>query len=125
MDLSGAEVVDAHTHPYRLEDLLARGSEGFDTRATFLGESFSSSSRLDPSLWPIADGLTDSTVYGIALVRWLARHLGCEPTREAVTAAREAALRADAAAYTKGLLDAAGVVAVLSDEGVPRPALPP
>lgn len=124
MDLSGAEVVDAHTHPYRLEDLLARGSEGFDTRATFLGESFSSSSRLDPSLWPIADGLTDSTVYGIALVRWLARHLGCEPTREAVTASRAAALRTDAVAYTKGLLDAAGVVAVLSDEGFPQPAIP-
>lgn len=122
--LSGVEIVDAHTHPYRLEDLLAKGSEGFDTRATFLGESFSSSSRLDPKLWHLADGLTDSTVLGIVLVRWLARHLRCEPTREAVTAAREAALRADAVAYTKGLLDAAGVVAVFSDEGYPQPPIP-
>lgn len=124
VDLSGVEIVDAHTHPYRLEDLLAKGSEGFDTRATFLGESFSSSSRLDPKLWHLADGLTDSTVLGIVLVRWLARHLRCEPTREAVTAAREAALRADAVAYTKGLLDAAGVVAVFSDEGYPQPPIP-
>lgn len=122
--LSGVEIVDAHTHPYRLEDLLAKGSEGFDTRATFLGESFSSSSRLDPKLWHLADGLTDSTVLGIVLVRWLVRHLRCEPTREAVTAAREAALRADAVAYTKGLLDAAGVVAVFSDEGYPQPPIP-
>jgi hypothetical protein len=75
-------------------------------------------------LWPIADGFTDSTVFGIALRRWLAAHLGCEPTREAVTAAREAALRHDAVAYTKGLLDAAGVVAILSDEGFPQPPIP-
>jgi hypothetical protein len=124
VDLSGADIVDAHTHPFRTEDLLDKGSAGFDTRATFLGESFQSSSRLDPALWPLVDGLTDSTVLGIALVRWLARHLGCEPTREAVTAAREAALRADPVAYTKGLLDAAGVVAVLSDEGYPQPPIP-
>ena len=88
VDLSGADIVDAHTHPYRLTDLLARSSEGFDTRATFLGESFSSSSRLDPELWSTADRLTDSTVMGITIVRWLARHLGCEPTRETVTASR-------------------------------------
>jgi hypothetical protein len=124
VDLSGAEIVDAHAHPYRQEDLLAKGSEGFDTRATFLGESFQSSSRLEPKLWPYVDGLTDSTVLGITLVRWLARHLGCEPTRAAVTAARQAALQADAPAYTKGLLGSAGVVAVLSDEGYPQPPIP-
>ena len=57
-------------------------------------------------------------------MRWLARHLGCEPTREAVTAARDAVLRADHVAYTKGLLDAAGVVAGLADEGYPQPPIP-
>jgi hypothetical protein len=123
VDLSGAEIVDAHTHPYRLEDLVGRGSEGFDTRAMFLGESFASSSRVGDGLWPLADAMTDSTVYALALRRWLAAHLGCEPTREAVTAAREAALQADAVAYTKGLLVAAGVVAVLSDEGFPQPPI--
>lgn len=123
IDLSGAGAIDAHTHPYRMEDLLGRGSEGFDTRATFLGESFHSSSRIDASLWPFVDGLTDSTVLGIALVRRLARHLGCEPTREAVTAAREARLQADAVGYTRGLLEAAGVVAVLADEGFPQPTI--
>ncbi|HEX9257810.1 MAG TPA: hypothetical protein VF907_06140, partial [Actinomycetota bacterium] len=112
VDLSGLQIVDAHTHPYRLDDLLEKGSEGFDTRTTFLGESFSSSSRLDPELWPAADRLTDSTVMGITIVRWLARHLACEPTREAVAVARDAALLTDPVAYTKSLLDAAGVVAV-------------
>ena len=124
VDLSGAEIVDAHTHPYRLADLVARGSEGFDTRATFLGEAFSSSSRLDPELWSTADRLTDSTVLGITIVRWLARHLGCEPTRQSVTATRASAIQADAVGYTKGLLDAAGVVAVLADEGYPQPPIP-
>ena len=61
---------------------------------------------------------------GITIVRWLARHLECEPTREAVAAAREVALRADPVAYTKSLLDAAGVVAVLADEGYPQPPIP-
>jgi len=124
VDLSGAEIVDAHTHPYRLADLVARSSDGFDTRATFLGEAFSSSSRLDPELWSTADRLTDSTVLGVTIVRWLARHLGCEPTRQAVTASRASAIQADAVGYTKGLLDAAGVVAVLADEGYPQPPIP-
>jgi hypothetical protein len=124
VDLSGIGIVDAHTHPYKLEDLLAKGSEGFDTRAMFLGESFASSSQMHDSLWGVADELTDSTVFGLALRRWLAAHLGCDPTRAAVTAAREAALQADAPGYTRGLLDAAGVTAILSDEGYPQPPIP-
>ncbi len=124
VDLTGVEIVDAHTHPYRLDDLLAKPSEGFDTRLMFLGESFLSSSQMHDELWPVADAFTDSTLFGIALRRWLARHLGCEPTRDAVTAARDEALRADPVAYTKGLLDAVGVVAILSDEGYPQPPIP-
>jgi uncharacterized protein len=124
VDLSHVEIVDAHTHPYRLGDLLAKGSAGFDTRMMFLGESFHSSSRVRDDLWGVADGFTDSTVFALAMRRWLAAHLECEPTREAVTSAREEALQADAVAYTKGLLDAAGVVAILSDEGFPQPPIP-
>jgi hypothetical protein len=124
VDLSSAQIVDAHTHPYRLEDLRARSSEGFDTRLMFLGESFLSSSRVNDALWPVADGFTSSTVYAITLHRWLAARLGCEPTREAVTAARAAAIEEDAVAYTRGLLEDAGVVAVLADEGYPQPPVP-
>ena len=72
VDLSGVGIVDAHTHPYRLEDLRRKGSEGFDTRAMFLGESFLSSSQMHAELWPVADAFTDSTVYALALRRWLA-----------------------------------------------------
>jgi uncharacterized protein len=124
IDLSGLEIVDAHTHPYRLDDLRSKGSAGFDTRMMFLGESFLSSSRMKEELWPVADAFTDSTVFALAMRRWLAEHLECGPTRAAVTEAREAAIREDAVAYTKGLLDAAGVVAVLSDEGYPQPPIP-
>jgi hypothetical protein len=123
VDLSSAEIVDAHTHPYRLQDLRSRSSEGFDTRLMFLGESFLSSSQMHGDLWPVADALTSSTVYGITLLRWLAAHLGCEPTRAAVTAARSASIETDAIGYTKALLEAAGVVAVLADEGYPQPPI--
>ena len=124
VDLSEVEIVDAHVHPYRLDDLISRSSEGFDTRMMFLGEAFASSSRVHDNLWPIADSFTDSTVFALAMRRWLAEHLGCEPTRDAVTKARAAALQNDAAGYTKGLLDAANIVAILSDEGFPQPPIP-
>jgi uncharacterized protein len=124
VDLSAAQIVDAHTHPYRLEEMAGRDPAGFDTRMMFLGESFASSSRISPELWPLVDGFTDSTIFGIALVRRLAEHLGCEPTRAAVAEARGAAIATDPVAYTKGLLDAAGIVAVLSDEGFPQPPVP-
>jgi predicted TIM-barrel fold metal-dependent hydrolase len=124
VDLSEAEVVDAHCHPYRVDDLLGRDPNTFDTRIMFLGTCFSSSSHLDPGLWSFIDDLTDSTAFGLALRRWLAEHLGCEPTREAVSRARDEALRADPLAYTKGLLDAEHVTDVLSDEGYPQPPIP-
>ena len=124
VDLSTAEIVDAHTHPYRLEDLLGRDDAGFDTRMTFLGESFASSSRIGEDLWPFVDELTGTTVLASAVRRWLAEHLGCDPTREAVTEGRASALRGDPVGYTRGLLEAAGVVAVLSDEGFPQPPVP-
>ena len=98
VDLSGLDIVDAHTHPYRLDDLRSKGSTGFDTRMMFLGESFLSSSQMKDELWPVADSFTDSTVFALAMRRWLADHLGCEPTRAAVTEAREAAIRQDAVA---------------------------
>jgi len=124
VDLSQAEIVDAHCHPFRVADTL-RDPEGFDTRMMFLGESFLSSSKLDPALHPSVDAMTPDTVYGIALHRWLAERLGCEPTREAVLAARSEAIRADPIAYAHGLLDAEKVVGVLADDGFPQPPVPP
>ncbi len=124
VDLSGAEVVDSHCHPYRVGDLLSRDPESFETRCMFLGTCFYSSSHVNAGLWSFIDELTESTAFGLAMRRWLAVHLGCEPTKEAVTAARDQALRADPVAYTKGLLADQHVVAVLGDEGYPQPTIP-
>lgn len=123
VDLSQAPIVDSHTHPFRLEEAL-RDPDGFDTRMMFLGESFLSSSRLDPALYTFVESLTPDTVHGIALYRWLAERLGCEPTREAVREARVDAIRRDPVAYTHGLIDAAGVVTTLTDDGFPQPPIP-
>jgi hypothetical protein len=62
-------------------------------------------------------------MFGLALRRWMSRHLGCEPTKDAVVAARAAALRADPLGYVRGLLEAENVVAVVADEGYPQPTI--
>lgn len=124
VDLSGAEVVDDHCHPYRIEDLLRRDPMGLEARCTFLGTGLASSGRGSPERWAEADRLTDSAVFALALRRWLAAFLGCEPTKAAVAAARAAAFRADPAGYTKRLLEDQRVRAVLADDGYPQPTVP-
>ena len=90
----------------------------------FLGESFASSSRLQEDLWPFVHALTDSTVLRDRDAPVARRAPRVRADRQAVVEARAEALRADPVGYTKGLLDAAGVVAVLSDEGFPQPPIP-
>lgn len=124
IDLQAAEVVDAHAHPYRIDDVLARDPASFDTRCMYLGTALLSSNHAEHDLAAFVDGLTDSTTFGLALRRWLAAYLGCAPTKDAVVAARDAALRADPVAYAKGLLDDEHVVAVFADEGYPQPTIP-
>jgi hypothetical protein len=124
VDLSSAEVLDSHCHPFRLNDLLTGDLAAFDTRMMFHGESMLSSSRLDPGLSDQVDRLTDTTVYGIAIRRWLSQRLGCEDSRKAVATARARALTADPVGYIKGLLDSERVVGVLADEGHPQPPVP-
>ncbi len=124
VDLAGVEVVDDHCHPYRVADLVARDPSEFEARSTFLGTCFMSSRMSDPALWKRVVGLADSNIFALVLRRWLAEFLGCEPTKEAVAAARAQALRQDPVGYTKGLLADQRVVAVLSDDGYPQPAIP-
>lgn len=124
IDLSEAEVVDAHCHPYRIEDLLGRDPATFETRNMFLGTALLSSGHADHSAAAFVDRLTDSTVFGLALRRWLAAYLDCEPTKEAVAEARDAAFRSDPAGYARGLLDDERIVAVFAEEGYPQPTIP-
>ena len=123
VDLTGADVIDAHCHPFRTQDLLDRDPRTFETRCMFLGTALISSNHSDPALADFAEELTETTMFGLALRRWLAHHLACEPTKEAVVAARDAALRADPPGYCRGLLESERVVAVVADEGYPQPTI--
>ncbi len=124
VDLSEAEVVDAHCHPYRIEDLLGRDPATFETRCMFLGTALLSSSHATHALAPLVEELTETTVFGLALRRWLAALLGCEPTKDAVVTARDEAMRSDPVAYARRLLDDERVTAVVADEGYPQPTIP-
>jgi hypothetical protein len=124
VDLNGADVVDAHCHPFRSEDLLARDPAAFETRCMYLGTALISSNHANHELASFVEELTETTMFGLALRRWLAAYLGCEPTKDAVVAARDAALRADPTGYVRGLMDSENVVAVIADEGYPQPTIP-
>jgi hypothetical protein len=124
IDLNGADVIDAHCHPFRTQDLLEREPRTFETRCMFLGTALLSSGHAHHDAAAFVEELTESTMFGLALRRWMAKHLGCEGTKEAVVAARDSALRADAPGYCRGLLQAENVVAVVADEGYPQPTIP-
>jgi len=124
IDLSAAPVVDAHCHPWRNADLLARDPAGFEDRITMLGMCLISSGMLDDETSRLLRRLTDSTPLALTMRRRVAEHLGCEPSREAVAEARHAALSADPVAYNRRLWDAASVAGLVYDEGYPQPTIP-
>jgi hypothetical protein len=124
VDLSNADVVDAHCHPYRVQELLTRDPAGFETRCMFLGTALLSSNRAAHDLTSFVEELTETTVFGLSLRRWLAAFLDCEPTKDAVANARDQALRVDPIGYARRLLDEEHVTAVVADEGYPQPTIP-
>jgi predicted TIM-barrel fold metal-dependent hydrolase len=124
VDLTGADVIDAHCHPFRSQDLLDRDPRTFETRCMFLGTALMSSNHANLEAAAFVEEMTETTMFGLALRRWMARHLGCEPTKDAVVAARDAALRADPPGYVRGLMESENVVAVVADEGYPQPSIP-
>jgi hypothetical protein len=124
VDLTGADVIDAHCHPFRSQDLLARDPRTFETRCMFLGTALLSSNHANLEAAAFVEEMTETTMFGLALRRWIARHLGCEPTQDEVVAARDAALRADPPGYVRGLLESENIVAVVADEGYPQPTIP-
>ncbi|HUJ92800.1 MAG TPA: amidohydrolase family protein [Gaiellaceae bacterium] len=99
--LDGVALVDHHAHGI----LRAPPATLDEFRGLF-------SEATDPRQWPhIATGVT----YRRA-VRAMAAHLGCEPTEEAVHAAR---LAADPAEYAAGFLRATNTELLLVDDGFP------
>jgi predicted TIM-barrel fold metal-dependent hydrolase len=124
IDLSATPVVDAHCHPWRNDDLLARDPEEFEDRVTMLGMCQLTSGRADAREAQHLARLTSSTPLALAMRRRLAAHLGVSPTREDVVAARHAALLADPIAYNRRLWDTAHVAGLVYDEGYPQPLIP-
>jgi predicted TIM-barrel fold metal-dependent hydrolase len=124
IDLSGADVVDNHCHPFRSEELLARSPEDFETRLTLMGMCFMSSSGEDAAMWAGIRRLTDHTMYSLIARRWLAERLGCSPTPENIWRARDAAIRSDPPGYIRALLDDQHIAGLVTDNGYPLPAIP-
>src|SRR5918998_4095172 len=88
LDLTAVGAIDVHCHPWRNGDLLARDPASFEDRTTMMGMCLISSGQVDEKLDRHLAMLTDSTPLALTMRRRLAEHLGCEPTREAVAAAR-------------------------------------
>ena len=124
LDLTTVGAIDVHCHPWRNEVLLAADPRGFEDRITMMGMCLSSSGMTDEGLDDHLAMLTESTPLALTMRRRLAKHLGCEPTREAVAVARHAALEADPSGYNGALFEEAGIVGLIYDEGYPQPTIP-
>ena len=81
VDLQGADVVDAHCHPFRSQDLLDRDPAAFETRCMYLGTALISSNHANHELASFVEELTETTLFGLALRRWLAVYLGANRRR--------------------------------------------
>jgi len=127
VELDGREaaVVDAHCHGWHLADLLARPPQAFPQRLSITGMFLSSSGQGADDHRRILAAMTELDPLVCTAVSRLARHLACEPTPAAVSAARERRLAADPGGYLTGLWRDAHVTGVLVDDGYPQPAVHP
>ena len=124
IDLAEAPVLDTHLHGWRTADLLAAPADGFAERVTMLGMCVLTSGG-DPATYSdVLRRATASTPLALALLARLSAQLGCEPTNEAVSAARVERLRADATAYLQELWRDARIEGLVVDEGFPLPIIP-
>ena len=125
VDLTQARVIDAHCHGFRVDDLLDRPPDEMLDRITMLGACLISSGGLEPKDTALLHELTDSDPLSLACRLRLSEILGCEPTREAVSAARHGALSTNAAAYLARLWSHAGIAGLVVDDGYPLPRVDP
>jgi hypothetical protein len=124
VDLSDAPVIDTHLHGWRTSELLEASPESFAERLTMLGMCVLTSGG-DPAAYSeVLARATASTPLALALLARLGAQLGCEPTNEAVSAARLERLRADAPGYLGELWRDARIEGLVVDEGFPLPIIP-
>lgn len=122
VDLQGLPIVDAHCHGWRNMAKLELPPEQFLDGITLTGCCLTASADgrlLTTSTEADLERLTDLTPFAIAMKRRLARRLGVEATREAVSAARHSSYGADPSAYLEALFADAGLKALFVDDGSP------
>ena len=124
IDLSAAPVIDTHLHGWRTAELLVAPADGFAERVTMLGMCVLTSGGDPASYADVLHRATATTPLALALLARLAHQLGCEPTNEAVSAARLERLRADPTTYLEGLWRDARIEGLVVDEGFPLPIIP-
>ena len=124
VDLSDAPVIDTHLHGWRTSDLLDAPADGFAERVTMLGMCVLTSGGDPATFSEVLARATASTPMALALLARLGEQLGCEPTNEAVSAARLERLRADATGYLQELWRDARIEGLVVDEGFPLPIIP-
>jgi hypothetical protein len=123
VDLSHAPVVEAHCHPWRNSELLARDPIGFEDRITMMGMCLISSGLASEDTSRHLALLTESTPLALTMRRRLAEHLGCEPSKDALAAVRRKSLEADSVAHNRRLWETANVAGLVYDEGYPQPTI--
>src|SRR6476620_190833 len=123
VDLSDAPVIDTHLHGWRTSELLDAPAAGFADRVTMLGMCVLTSGGDPAEFSDVLARATATTPLALALLARLGEQLGCEPTNEAVGAARLERLRADATGYLQELWRDARIEGLVVDEGFPLPII--
>lgn len=124
-DAQNAPVVDAHCHGWHLAELRARPFQDFPQRLSITGMFLSSSGHGVRDYGSILEAMTELDPLVSTAISRLARHLDCEPTPAAVSAARDGHLAADPGRYLTGLWQDAHVTGLLVDDGYPQPPVRP
>ncbi len=124
-DVRSAPVVDAHCHGWHLAQLRARPPQAFPQRLSITGMFLSSSGQEAQDCDRILAAMTELDPLVSTAISRLARHLDCEPTPQAVSAAREHRLAADPGSYLTGLWQDANVTGLFVDDGYPQPRVDP
>lgn len=125
-DLAALPVTDVHAHPF-----LDRGAITTEEFVNFTAFGGGSPAFMEQAGIAVTDDVRgellrvkQDTIYYRRLIRDLSAFFGCEPTLEAVVAARNAAVASDGyTAYVRKLYADAGLSAIVFDFGVPLPQL--
>ena len=125
IDLADAPVIDTHLHGWRTPDLLTAPAGELPERVTMLGMCVLTSGGDPAPRTPMcSSGRPRARRSRSRCSRASASTSGCEPTNEAVGAARLERLRAIRPPTCRGLWRDARIEGLVVDEGFPLPIIP-